>query len=195
MGNAVLKNTIAVRQVLPFLQWYGLMIFITLFADFLLHRMQLVNVGRYLGYAGTAVVLLSFLYSLRKRKIIESGSPKKFLAAHEYLSWAGSILILVHAGIHFNAILPWLAVLMLLIVVASGLTGKYLLKKANETLKEKRKGLLATGASPEETDKKLFFDSVTVDIMKKWRTVHLPITLLLGILSLLHIITIIMYSR
>jgi hypothetical protein len=190
-----LKNSIAVRQVLPFLQWYGLMILITLFADYLLHRLQLVYIGRYLGYAGTALVLLSFLYSLRKRKIIESGSPKKFLAAHEYLSWAGSILILIHAGIHFNAILPWLAILMLLIVVASGLTGKYLLKKANETLKEKRKDLLAAGASKEEADKKLFFDSVTVDVMKKWRIVHMPITFLLGILSLLHIITIIMYSK
>ena len=190
-----MKNSIAVRQVLPFLQWYGLMLLITLFADYLLHRRQLGDIGRYLGYAGTALVLLSFLYSLRKRKIIESGSPKKFLASHEYLSWAGSILILIHAGIHFNAILPWLAILMLLIVVASGLTGKYLLKKATETLKDKRKDMLAAGASKEEADKKLFFDSVTVDVMKKWRIVHMPITLLLGILSLLHIITIIMYSK
>lgn len=112
---------------------------------------------------------------------------------HEYLAWVGSILILVHAGIHFNAILPWLAVLMLLIAVASGLVGKYLLKKANESLKEKRKELIGSGVSAEETDKKLFFDSVTVDMMKKWRLVHYPITLLLGILSLLHIITILMF--
>ncbi|MBI3138839.1 MAG: hypothetical protein HYZ15_09665 [Sphingobacteriales bacterium] len=190
-----MKNSIVVRQVLPFIQWYGLMIFFTLLADFLLHRLQWVSVGRYLGYAGTALVLLSFLYSLRKRKFIASGSPKQYLALHEYLSWAGSVMILVHAGIHFNAILPWLAVLLLLIVVASGLTGKYLLKKANETLKEKKKSLLATGSSPEEADKKLFFDSVTVDIMKKWRTVHMPITLLLGLLSLLHILSILMYAK
>jgi hypothetical protein len=99
----------------------------------------------------------------------------------------------VHAGIHFNAVLPWLAVLMMLITVASGLVGKYLLKKANESLKGRRKELVDSGLSSDEAEKKLFFDSITVDLMKKWRVVHMPITLLMGILSLLHIITIIMY--
>jgi hypothetical protein len=171
------------------------MILITLVIDYLLHLLQLQIIGRYLGTIGTAVVLLSFIYSLRKRKIIEAGSPKKLLALHEYLSWGGSILILIHAGIHFNAILPWLAILLLLIVVASGLTGKYLLKQANETLREKRKSMITSGTSTEEADKKLFYDSIMVDIMKKWRSVHLPMTLLLGILSLLHIITVIMFGK
>ncbi len=103
-------------------------------------------------------------------------------------------MILVHAGIHFNAILPWLAILMLLITVASGLVGKFLLKKANENLKGKKQELIDSGVSKEETDNKLFFDSVVVDLMKKWRAVHLPITLVLGILSLLHIITVIMFT-
>ena len=57
---------------------------------------------------------------------------------HEYLAWIGSILILVHAGIHFNALLPWLAILMLLIAVATGLIGKFLLQKSNESLKLKK---------------------------------------------------------
>lgn len=188
-----MKRSLLVKHILPFLQWYGLMILLAIIIDYFLHRLQLVPVGRYLGYAGTGLIIISFIYSLRKRKIIQSGSPKKLLMLHEYLAWGGSILILVHAGIHFNAILPWLAVLMLLIAVASGLVGKYLLKKANESLKEKRKELIGSGVSVEETDKKLFFDSVTVDMMKKWRLVHYPITLLLGILSLLHIITIIMF--
>ncbi len=153
----------------------------------------MVYIGSYLGYAGTALIIISFIYSLRKRKIIESGSPKKLLMLHEYIAFAGTILILVHAGIHFNAVLPWLAVVMLLVTVASGLVGKYLLKKANETLKEKRKGLIDSGMNAEETDKMLFLDSITVDMMKKWRLVHYPITLLLGLLTLLHIITIIMF--
>jgi hypothetical protein len=29
---------------------------------------------------------------------------------HERMAWPGSLLILVHAGIHFNAVLAWLAV-------------------------------------------------------------------------------------
>ncbi len=171
------------------------MIFITIAIDYFLHRYHLIYIGRYLGLIGTVVILISFIYSLRKRKIIKTGSPKKLLLLHEYLSWIGAVLLLVHAGIHFNAILPWLAIVTLLIAVASGLVGKFLLKKSNELLKVKRQQLLDTGMSKEETDKTLFFDSITVDVMKNWRVVHLPITFLLGVLSLLHIITIIMYSK
>lgn len=170
------------------------MIFIAIAADYFLHRFQIFSIGRYLGYAGTFLIIISFIYSLRKRKIIQPGSPKKLLTLHEYLAWAGSILILVHSGIHFNALLPWLAVLMLLISVASGLVGKFILKKASETLKDKLQILINSGITKEEAEKKLFLDSVTVDIMKKWRVVHLPITLLLGILVLLHILTLIMFS-
>ena len=190
-----MKQPLLIKYVLPFIQWYALMILLAIAIDYLLHRFQLVSVGRYLGFIGTLVIVISFVYSLRKRKIIESGSPKQLLALHEYLAWIGSIMLLVHAGIHFNAVLPWFAILMLLIAVASGLVGKFLLKKANETLKEKRQVLIKTGISPEDADKKLFFDSITVDLMKKWRVVHLPITLILGLLALMHIITIVMFSK
>lgn len=190
-----MKKPLLIKYFLPFIQWYALMIFLAIGIDFILHRLNLVFIGRYLGIGGTIVILLSFVYSLRKRKLIQSGSPKKLLQLHEYLAWAGSIMLLVHAGIHFNAWLPWLAIVMLLITVGSGLVGKFLLKKANETLKERRLELINTGSSKEDADKILFFDSITVDLMKKWRIVHLPITLLLGVLALLHIITILMFSK
>ena len=190
-----MKQPIIVKHVLPFIQWYALMILITIFIDYLLHYFNLIVIGRYLGIVGTFTVLCSFIYSLRKRKIINSGSPKQLLIWHEYIAWAGSIMLLVHAGIHFNAWLPWLAVLMLLITVGSGLVGKFLLKKSNESLKEKRQYLISTGSSKEDADKILFYDSITVDLMKKWRVVHLPITFLLSILSLMHIITIILFKK
>lgn len=171
------------------------MILTTIAIDYFLHRWQLVFIGRYLGWAGTLLILISFLYSLRKRKIIVSGSPKKWLLFHEYTAWAGAVLLLVHAGIHFNALLPWLAIVMLLIAVATGLIGKFLLKKAKDTLNEKRSYLLKTGLNKEEVEKQLFFDSVTLDIMKKWRSVHLPITFIFALLSLLHILIIIMFFK
>lgn len=190
MGKSVFA-----KYIIPFLQWFGFMIVIAIIIDFILHRLNLLNFGYWLSYPGTLLIILSFLYSLRKRKIIESGSPKKLLSLHEYLAWAGSILILVHAGIHFNAILPWLGIFMMLITVGSGLTGKYLLKKATETLKTKRKYLIDSGMTQEDSEKQLFFDSITVDLMKKWRVVHIPITILYAILALLHIMTIIMFIK
>ena len=157
-------------------------------------RFHLVFIGRYLGIVGTCIILVSFVYSLRKRKIIKSGSPKELLKMHEYLAWIGSVLILVHAGIHFNSILPWLAILLLLINVASGLVGKFLLKNSSLELNSSRQELLSSGMTVEEADKVLFFDTITVDVMKKWRVVHLPIAFTLGFLSLLHILTILMFS-
>lgn len=195
MQNPAVNRSLLSRYFLPFLQWFGLMVLCAIVIDYVLHRADLVFVGRYLGYIGTFIIIVSFVYSLRKRKIIESGSPKKLLELHEYMSWGGSILILVHAGIHFNALLPWLAILMLLIAVASGLIGKFVLKRAAEALKEKRKELLDKGISSQEAEVKLHFDSLTVDAMKKWRVVHLPITLILAILSLMHIITVMMFWK
>lgn len=190
-----MKTSILGKYALPFIQWFALMVLIAIATDYFLHRKQLVYIGRYLGYTGTIVIVLSFIYSLRKRKIIRKGSPKKLLALHEYMAWTGSIMILVHAGIHFNALLPWLAVLMLMVAVASGLVGKFLLKKASQTLKENRQNLLNAGMDKKAADRKLFFDSITVDIMKKWRVVHLPITIVLGILTILHIISIVMFGQ
>jgi len=62
-------------------------------------------------------------------------------------------------------------------------------------LKVKRKNYQESGLNEEETEKKLFFDSITVDLMKKWRVVHIPITILFTVLALLHIISIIMFIK
>ncbi len=190
-----MKHSLLLRYVLPFIQWYVLMILTTIGIDYMLHHYQLAWVGRYLGYVGTLLVLLSFIYSLRKRKILKAGSPKKLLKLHEYLAWVGSVLLLVHAGIHFNAILPWLAVAMLLINVASGLVGKFLLKRSMDSLQENRQALADKGMDKESVDKHLFFDSIMVNAMKQWRNIHLPIALIFGLISLLHIITVFIFSK
>ncbi len=181
--------------VLPFMQWFALMILVAILIDMGLHYLKLVFIGRYLGYTGTFTIIGSFIYSLRKRKIIKTGSPKTYLMVHEYMAWAGSVMLLVHAGIHFNALLPWLAVLAMIISVLSGLVGKFLLKKASLAHKDNLQLLLAGGTSKEEAEKKLFFESVAVDLMKKWRQVHLPITLLFALLALIHIITVYLFMK
>ncbi len=190
-----MKPSIFIKYVLPFIQWYALLILLAIGIDYILHRFHLAWVGRYLGFVGTSIILVSFIYSLRKRKIIEAGSPKKLLLLHEYLAWVGSLMLLVHAGIHFSAQLPWLAIYMMLIAVASGLVGKFLLKRATDSLKERKQNLLNQGINSEDAEKKLFFDSLTVDLMKKWRVVHLPITIIFAILALLHILIILMFGK
>ncbi|HRD54052.1 MAG TPA: hypothetical protein PKY96_15540 [Flavobacteriales bacterium] len=190
-----MRSPLLIKHVLPFAAMYAMMIAAAILLDRGLHAMQWGHVGRHLGLVGTVVIALSFVYSLRKRKIIPTGSPRTYLTVHEYLAWAGSVMILVHAGIHFNARLPWLATYMLLIAVASGLVGKYLLKKSGDALETRRQELTTTGSTPQEVDRELFFDAVTVKAMEKWRVVHLPIAFTLGFFTLLHILTVLMFGK
>ena len=156
--------------------------------DYALHRAGLVSVGRYLGFVGTLTIAASFLYSLRKRKLIGMGAPKGLLQAHEVLGWAGAVMVLVHGGVHFNALLPWMALLAMVVVVASGLTGKYLLQDARQRLKEKEQELRVSGTSDADVEKALFGQALLVDTMKQWRRVHLPLTMVFLGLATIHVV-------
>jgi hypothetical protein len=132
-------KSVLFKNIIPFIFWYFSFIGLAIIVDLLLHLLDLKWIGRSLGYIGTIVLILSFVYSLRKRKIIEYATPKTFLEIHEYLAWIGSVLLVIHAGTHFNAIIPWLATLTLIIVVAFGIIGKFVLKEANSTLSDLKK--------------------------------------------------------
>jgi len=181
------------RDLLPFLLLFALLLLLTLLADALLHRFDLVWIGRYLGIPGTLLILFSFGYSLRKRKRIRRGNPKTLLHLHELFTWLGSLMILVHAGVHFNAILPWLALVAMLVNVISGLVGKLLLERSRRHLAAKREVFQQQGLSGEGMEKALFWDAVTLEAMKKWRAVHFPISLAFAVLGLGHILTIFLF--
>ncbi len=181
------------KRIIPFIGSILLLFLATIALDYSLHLLNLVWVGRYLGIVGTVLILFSFLYSLRKRRVIRFGSPKIFLRLHEYLTWIGSLMILVHAGIHGNAVLPWMAVVAMLIVVISGHLGRYILSQVRQDLKVAEREMFKQGFSAEEIDRKLFFDALIVKTMENWRAVHLPFVALFATLAILHIIIIILF--
>lgn len=109
-----------IKEALPDILLFFSIILTTLILDTLLHLTGKPEWGRYLGYWGTFLLILSFTYSARKRQWILFGKPRYYLRAHESLAWLGSVLILVHGGIHFNALLPWLAMVALLVASGSG---------------------------------------------------------------------------
>jgi hypothetical protein len=172
---------------------FGSLVLLTLISDAALHRFELVWIGCWLGIPGTILILLSFFYSLRKRRIVSFGRPKTLLALHEILAWVGSLMILVHAGIHVYTILPWLALIAMLVNIFSGMTGKYLLNRSRRFLAERKAAYAEQDLSGEEVEKKLFWDATTFDLMKKWRAVHLPITVVFGVLSAAHIVSILLF--
>ncbi len=177
------------REVVPFYLSLLLLVTVTLVIDGLLHLANAVWVGRYLGIPGVLLIIGSFGYSLRRRKLISTGRPAALLQVHEYMAWAGSLLILVHAGIHFNAILGWLAVAAMIVNVGSGLTGKFLLDRSRRRLDLVRRRLLRDGMSEANIGERLHQDTLTFDVVKNWRVVHIPISLAFGVLAIAHIVS------
>ncbi|MEI8033454.1 MAG: hypothetical protein WCH05_08930 [Chlorobiaceae bacterium] len=177
-----------IQRALPLSISYILLILATIALDFILHSATLVWVGRYLGIAGTLFVILSFAYSARKKKLLMTGPHKLFLKLHCNAGWIGTLMILVHSGIHFNALLPWTATAFMMIVTGSGHVGQYLLKKVREEVKMKQSALDAEEENENMAD--LYWDSMTVKALEQWRGVHMPMVSVLIALSLTHIFTI-----
>ena len=99
----------------------------------------------------------------------------------------------MHAGIHFNSILGWLAVWAMLINIGSGLAGKFLLDRARRRMLEARQTMLRQGMSEDELEERVYLDTLTFDAVKQWRAVHFPITLAFTVLALAHIIAVFLF--
>jgi hypothetical protein len=181
------------REVLPHFLAFAALAAATLAIDAALHLLGAVWIGRYLGIPGVLLIVGSFGYSLRKRKLIKLGEPVALLRLHERMAWAGSLLVLVHAGIHFNALLGWLAVAAMMVNVGSGLTGRFLLERSRLRLAASRRRLHDQGLSDEDIDDRLYWDSLTFDVVKRWRLIHLPIALAFAVLAVAHIIAVLLF--
>ena len=188
-----MKTSLWRRHVLPFILLLGLLAAATLAGDYALHRLNLVWVGRYLGIPGTLLIIASLVYSMRKRKYISSGDPKTLLKLHEFGAWLGSLMVLIHAGIHFNALLPWLATVAMAVNVVSGMVGKLLLDRSRRHVQGQRDHFQLRGLSKPEVEQAVFWDAVTVDAMKQWRKVHIPIFIVFVVLALGHIFSIFLF--
>jgi len=184
-----MRISLVLREILPFYLRLIVLAAVTLVVDLVLHLTDTVWVGRYLGIVGMILILLSFAHSLRKRGYIKSANPMRLLRLHEGLAWAGSTLILIHAGIHFNAVLAWLAVAAMGVNIISGLTGKFLVQRAQRWIKISRADLRDQGFDDAAIDHQLFWDSLAAGWVKKWRTIHLPIAMAFGVLATAHILS------
>ncbi len=143
--------------------------------------------GHLAGWLGFALILLTLGYSLKKRFGRKTGWPKLWFWLHQLAGVIGALLIFIHAGIHFHALVPVLTLSAMVIVVASGIVGVFVHRKALSLLSEARKDLLKQGLSEDEVSGQLFDLAAQEKIFRIWRALHVPIAIVFGILTLFHI--------
>jgi hypothetical protein len=130
---------------------------------------------------------------MRKRKLLQRGDLRTYLSAHEVAAWLGSLMVLIHAGIHFHDILPWLATIAMGVNVISGMVGRMLLDRSRRQVQSQRDHYQLRGLSRVEVEQAVFWDAVTIDAMARWRKVHIPIFIAFAVLGLGHIVSIFMF--
>ena len=81
----------------------------------------------------------------------------------------------------------------MLVNVVSGLTGKFLLERSRKRMASSREKMQQQGLSADKLEEQLYWDSLTFDVVKKWRVIHIPITLAFAVLAIAHIFSVFLF--
>lgn len=117
--------------------------FVILTAGFLFHRSATFAgslAGHLIGIAGTVMMFMTLVYPFKKRVLGRRGR-KNPLATHILYGLAGPSLVVIHSAHKLDSPIGQLTFLSMLIVVLSGIVGRYLFRSVNRTLKEQKKEL------------------------------------------------------
>jgi hypothetical protein len=91
--------------------------------------------GQMFGVVGAAMMLVPFLYMLRKKvRTARIGSLKAWLEVHLYCGIVGPVLVTFHTSFKFNGIVS-AAYWSMVAVVLSGIVGRYLYVQIPRTLR------------------------------------------------------------
>lgn len=146
--------------------------------------------GHVLGWIGLAVMLTVFIYSSKKRQSQRQKKPwpKGWFWVHQVAGIVGPLLILIHAGPHFHALVPVLAMVTMAIVALTGLIGVVVHHKALNLLKSTRQDLLNQGFSATEVEERLYDLAASEETFRLWQLIHVPMVTLFLVLLSAHIL-------
>lgn len=98
--------------------------------------------GHMVGIAGAIIMTFTLIYPFRKR-IIGIKGRKNPISHHIYYGLIGSILVVLHAGHSMGSMIGNLVYLSMVLVVLSGIVGRYLFKKIYKNIREQKKDIEA----------------------------------------------------
>jgi hypothetical protein len=98
--------------------------------------------GHVVGIAGALLMILALVYPFRKRIQGKKGR-KNPIKHHIYYGLTGSILVVLHAGHSLGSLIGNLVYISMVLVILSGIVGRYLFKRVFRNIKEQRRNIEA----------------------------------------------------
>ena len=91
------------------------------------------GVGYYMGMIGGIIMLVAYVYSVRKYipGLKSVGGLRKWLRFHIFLGVFGPTLIMMHSTFHIGSLNGGMALIAMLLVVVSGVVGRYFYSKVH----------------------------------------------------------------
>jgi hypothetical protein len=145
------------------------------------------QVAHLVGWTGLVFIGLTFVYPLKRWMYPNQVWPQRWFQVHIVFGIVGPLIVFVHAGAHFHAWVPIIALMAMVLVVMSGITGQALHYLAFRTLYERRHELAFEGMTEEAIDAHLHDLALQEKTLRWWKCLHGPLTGLFASLTLLHI--------
>ena len=143
--------------------------------------------GHVVGWIGLVFIGTTFVYSVIKRFGRKAGWPKAWFMVHQVAGILGPLLILVHAGAHFHALVPVLTLIVMGIVVVSGVIGVAVHRKALVLLNNTKNELVSQGLSQADIEDRLYGLVSGEETFRVWQIIHVPMVMLFLALVVLHV--------
>jgi hypothetical protein len=143
--------------------------------------------GHAVGWLGLALTTLVFIYPYRKRHAPERQWPRGWFRVHMVAGVAGPLLIFIHSGAHYHAVVPILAMGAMVIVVLSGIVGQGIHAYVVRTLHEERRRFQQHGLSEADIEIRLHDMASQEETFRLWQAIHAPMTLAFVLLTVVHI--------
>lgn len=143
--------------------------------------------GHAVGWLGLGVILLVFVYPHRKRHAPERRWPRGWFRVHMAAGVAGPLLIFLHSGAHYHALVPILAMAAMVIVALSGIVGQAVHAHVLRTLNDERRRFHHDGLSEADVEHRLHGMASQEEAFRIWQLIHAPMTVAFLVLAALHI--------